>query len=382
MSDANYRDGVPSIPPHRHTGVDNLKIDAADILNLPPGSAPGGTNSDVQFNDNGTFGGDPQFTFTPSTGVVHLHDIDNRLDPPNDSFELGLSSINGQRLLLTTNNVDTDGNVLGDTGDILIASDGTIPNSKTGSVDILTGTADDGGNVSSGTSGHITLQTGPSNKHTGPISIITGDVSGNPSPNSAKSGDITIQSGFAYGNAGTILLQAGNSISGANGSIQALTIGPDGGSGGDILSTASGVNIIQSGVAGVQIKTKSNAGSGNPSGNISIITGDADSGLPSGDINITTGSSGTSQGNVVMAAAGLSVTVPFIVTLSGKVVNLGQTVVDTTGMFDFDGTVTIADRSSGTPISGSPAGGGMLYSEGGALFWLGSSGTTTMIAPA
>lgn len=39
MTSANYSAGVPRIPPHRHNGIDNLQIQASDILGLSTGSS-------------------------------------------------------------------------------------------------------------------------------------------------------------------------------------------------------------------------------------------------------------------------------------------------------------------------------------------------------
>lgn len=368
----NYVSGATRIPPHRHTGVDNLQIDAKDILNLPAGSGPGGSDGQVQFNDGGAFGGSDQFTYSKDTGIVHLHDIDNRLDSPNDTFELGIASINGQRLLLTTNNIDTDGNILGSTADIYMATGFTTVNNNTGAVDILTGIADDAGNVSNGTSGHINLQTGTSNKQTGAVSLISGDVTGNPSPNAGKSGDVTIQSGFAFGDAGDVVINGGVSAFNNSGSIL-LTSGAAGsGTPGDITLVTNGNGQFISTLSGGQLLVRSNGG---PGSSVQIEATDSSSGM----VNLVGGT------DVNATAPTISITSPAInngVIVDAKVTNIGYQRVGIAGMFDFDGTITIADRLSGTPITGSPTGGGMLYSEGGALYWLGSSGTLTMIAPA
>lgn len=55
MFEANYRNGVPRIPPHRHNGVDNLQINGNDIVNLPE-TTPGGVDGDIQINASGVFG--------------------------------------------------------------------------------------------------------------------------------------------------------------------------------------------------------------------------------------------------------------------------------------------------------------------------------------
>lgn len=47
------------------------------IYNPPPssGGTPGGSNTEVQFNDSGAFGGDSHFTYDKTTDVLHVHAI-------------------------------------------------------------------------------------------------------------------------------------------------------------------------------------------------------------------------------------------------------------------------------------------------------------------
>lgn len=86
----NYNSGVPKIPPHTHNGVDNLPINSNDIvgglvtsiiagtsITISPasgvgdvtinssggGGTPGGSNTQVQYNNSGSFGGNSNFTF-------------------------------------------------------------------------------------------------------------------------------------------------------------------------------------------------------------------------------------------------------------------------------------------------------------------------------
>lgn len=92
FTDDNYNSGSPKIPPHTHDGIDNLpvanvvsKIVAGTNITVSPttgtgtvtitasgggGGSPGGSNTDVQFNDNNTFGGSSHFTFGDVTSTT------------------------------------------------------------------------------------------------------------------------------------------------------------------------------------------------------------------------------------------------------------------------------------------------------------------------
>lgn len=65
-----------------------------DFISFPT-TAPGGNNTDIQFNDNGSFGGSDNFTFDSSTSTVHLNDsnlqflnIAFAIDGFNDNVDL------------------------------------------------------------------------------------------------------------------------------------------------------------------------------------------------------------------------------------------------------------------------------------------------------
>lgn len=183
MFDSNYRKGNPAVPPHRHTGIDNLQIDASDILNLP-GATPGGSNFSVQFNNNGSFGGDTIFTYDDVTNTLTIPNIKSSSDI-NNSFDLNLEATFGASLNATTSNIDADGNPLGATGNIFVGTD-DIDSSDTGNVTIQSGTSGTTGN-----SGDLLIQTGNTDtsagNHVGNITIKTG--SGN------TDGDINITTG-------------------------------------------------------------------------------------------------------------------------------------------------------------------------------------------
>ena len=53
-----------------------------DTAIAPPAVGPGGANTDVQFNDSGTFGGDSRFTFNKSTGTMAVTTVLEGLAAP------------------------------------------------------------------------------------------------------------------------------------------------------------------------------------------------------------------------------------------------------------------------------------------------------------
>lgn len=65
---ANFSSGRPLVPPHTHNGVDNLPVSGA-------GGKPGGNDTDIQFNDNGAFGGDDNLTFDKNTATLSVPNI-------------------------------------------------------------------------------------------------------------------------------------------------------------------------------------------------------------------------------------------------------------------------------------------------------------------
>lgn len=406
--DKNYQSGNTRIPPHRHNDIDNLKINASDIIGLTSGS-PAGENTQIQFNDNGAFGASPDLVFDSDTSTLGVHNIKSSIDIANP-FDLDIQATFGSTISIHTSN-DNGVDPVFESAGISIFSDDSSTDYSTGNLNFTTGDAgfDPGTGVGAGVSGNIVITTGTSNTEIGSITIVTGDADGNPSPNDAIGGDIDIQTGSAFGNAGSINITAGFSTNGSSGSINLSTFADDGGPGGDIVSIAPGIQLIRAGVSGVSISTTSNAGSGNPSGPITISTGDADSDLPSGALNILTGSatgttgttgsinitagSGPSNAGDINITSGDSTSGTYgrIKLLSGFGTEIALSsggghdsnlfIYNTTAVStDGAGVITIEDAFT-DPVS-TPTGGGILYVSSGALHYLGSAGTDTVIAPA
>lgn len=322
----NYISGVPRVPPHTHNGIDNLPISSSG-----GGGTPGGDNTDIQFNNDGAFGGDPTFTFDPATSTLGV---------------LNIKNTNGT----TDSEIESDLNI--------------------GTVDAP---FDPGTGVGTLKSAAINIKTGDSNLEIGGINIETGDATGNPNPNQPFGDDINIKTGFAYGDAGDINITAGASVNSSSGDVTITSGNPIAGSAGAVsfLTYSDGIFICIGSSGGVLL-FRSNNGTGSSVNLEATGTG--------GTINLTAG-----DGITLLTASSFYVESTGTgnrLRLSDKIINFGYADVDVSGMTEYDGTLTIADKLSGAAVTGTPTGGGLLYSNGGALHWLGSGGTDTVIAPA
>ncbi len=226
----NYAAGNPRIPPHQHNGVDNLQINAANILNLPTATAiPGGNNTNIQFNDNGVFNGSDNFTWDNTNNIL---DIEGKLQSQSN-FEinvLGGSTLiiqtespqpgSSGMLTLKTDDAQTDGvdftgtsgplNVItgsgfGSAGDINITTGNSITSGKGGDINLSANRGSD-----SNPNGAISLNTiGATNTSTtGVISLIVQDASGT----NLDGGTVVLSPGnqTGSGNPGLTFILAGN----------------------------------------------------------------------------------------------------------------------------------------------------------------------------
>lgn len=153
----NYFNGDPKIPPHTHNGIDNLPINANDIVGLSE-TSPAGDNTQIQFNDNGAFGASDQLTFDKDTGTLIAPLINtNTINQVVDSFSpITIETIapipgNSTDLLLKTGDAETTGDLteisgnieittglgFGDAGDILIQAGNSV-NGNDGQIDLTT----------------------------------------------------------------------------------------------------------------------------------------------------------------------------------------------------------------------------------------------------
>lgn len=303
MLDSNYDRGNPRIAPHRHNEIDNLRINAKDIVGLPPGTAPGGNVNDVQVNDGaGNFYGDDNFIYDFTNDILQLSGefdlfgdmhISGNIIQPDGSLDISTVQDNaGVTIETSTGQTGVSGNILIKTDDPLLSS-GT------------------------NRSGSITLQTGVSNSTnaaTAKIAIHAGNAKPSTTHNGGSVEIFSGTGGSTGGSPGTITMLSGN--------------GGGGGSGGDI-------DILGGNSTGTDVD----------GGVITIRPG-----LPTG----------SGVGGLVS-------------------ISRGNLVVGVSNAAGADGVIALGNV---TTAPGTPGNGGIFYASAGALHWIGSGGTDTVIAPA
>lgn len=312
----NYSSGVPEIAPHQHDGVDNLQVNPINFLGYPVftvddatvepsdmpitgtirfqfdgtnftmwvrngqnwnqvgsgggGGSPGGNDTNVQFNDGGSFGGSDTFDFDKNNNILTLDD-GSGADVAGFIITGGTSDIN----IITNDNSDSSGETSfiyiyngvtsGDdatSGGIYIdAGDSSGSNATSGGVDLLAGNAASDGypgsiNIAAGKSGTV-ISAGVNDG--GSISIVAG------STGEATGGDVTITSGSATtsGDGGRVIITLGGTDSGNRQYFQVKqfdafgTIQPNIGFGSSV-DFASGQGVVY-------IRNRTTAPSGTPS---------------------------------------------------------------------------------------------------------------------
>lgn len=166
------------------------------------GGTPGGSNTQVQFNDSGAFGGSANLTFIKATGLTSWFGSSKfNIDP---SFSNAFSGHSGPSVIANSDqyNGGTTAVTFGSSIST-IASTATTPvyletgdnnadstAQNTGEVGVISGSI--GGNTTTGTTGRVHVRTGDvisGSGNTGIIFIKSGDAT------SGNSGQINIQSG-------------------------------------------------------------------------------------------------------------------------------------------------------------------------------------------
>lgn len=143
--------------------------------------SPGGSDTQVQFNDGGAFGGDADFTWNKTTNILNVGSISNNgiISTPNQTT----TDVNGRNLTIQTGN----GNGTGEGGIITIeAGDGGATAAAGGDISITAGdgtTLGGGGNggdmdISAGAAGSASNVSGNMKIHGG-TSAVTDGVGGN-----------------------------------------------------------------------------------------------------------------------------------------------------------------------------------------------------------
>jgi len=335
----NYLSGAPKVPPHTHNKIDNLPINATNIVGLPTapvtkiiagtnvtlspatglgevtvsasgggGGSPGGNDKDVQFNDSSSFGGKDTFQFDKSTNTITLDD------------------------------------------------------GGAGSGDVITG----GNN-------NLNIQTAAKSADSsivGTIYVQGGDNSGN---SYAQAGGIYILGGMGTGSSGSdgsyggfVIIAAGSGtvndssvqILGNRQNVGSYSVLP-----GSVFLKAEYDTTNSGGVAGGTIHLEGSSDNGRTA---TIDMNPGENTTPQyGDIIISTGAHagfGAARGNVQ-------------VPLGNIVVGSSTTPVST----NVKQSIILFNTSA---PSGSTSGAGILYVNSGALYFRGSSGTVTLVAPA
>lgn len=158
--------GVSQTPFHIHNGIDSPKIDYNDLNNIPAATntSPGGSDTDVQFNDAGIFGGVGSFTFNKTSGVVTIANelvVHNQISVNTLIEVASITNIGGGNLSISTVNATTAGNITikagnGSSGGSVTISSGTYSSADTtihGQRDVNITTVDRDINISNGSGG-------------------------------------------------------------------------------------------------------------------------------------------------------------------------------------------------------------------------------------
>lgn len=282
---------------------------------------PGGSNSQVQYNDNGAFAGSSLFTFDPTavsnSGAITLaYHLGPSAPPLGQWGVVGDTAATGNAPLF---NVAAGNATAGIGGELRLASgagtpDGEIniqtPGATTGNGADITITA---GQSANGTGGAVVVKTNDSTgQTTGAISLTTGDganggaVTISTGAGTAAGGNITISGGTGSKNAGgstTITGGESASLTAAGGGV---TIG---GGNNTSLGAGGGINIVAgantgTGVGGSASLSAGSSASAAAAGNVSITAGANSSSGTGGLLEMFGGSAQTGTGGAVTITGG------------------------------------------------------------------------------
>lgn len=193
-------DGVPSVYPWK------IKVSNGTLTDNGDGSAtlaigggtPGGSNTQVQFNDSGAFGGDAGLVYNKVSDTLFVPII-------SSDTSLTLNSAQGQSLTINS------GNSLGAGVPDIAINAGNGGSGAGGAFNIQAGA---GGTNSSGGAFSITAGAGDGIGTGGPVNITSGAGG-----DTANGGDVTITGGAGgatSGNAGNVVINGGSVVGGVN----------------------------------------------------------------------------------------------------------------------------------------------------------------------
>lgn len=269
-----------------------LQNNGSGVLSWAPGTTnnPGGSNTQVQFNNGGVFGGSPNFTWidgTPKLTIEAELNVNNTAG--GKAIILGNSGTNmGGRITIPSSGassllIQTSSSSANAQGFTVVTGNGT-GNGNGGIISLLTGIE-----AGSGRGGGIAIQTG-GNVRSGDVNLSTGGAS------TGSSGEINIFTGASASyNTGGFLLATGEST------------GTVGNTGGFTIRTGSGGTTTGSS-GGITLMTGSAYGAGLQSGGISLIAGDAGNSAAIGGgailIQAGAGVGANAGGNVIIYPGG------------------------------------------------------------------------------
>lgn len=244
----------------------------------PSGGAPGGSDTQVQFNDSSAFGGDADFTWSKTTNVMTLGSVATA----GSIVSPAGSSSAGAALSITAG----AGAGAGNAGGALTASAGTAADGAGGALNLNGGTA-----VGTNRAGGVASVTAGAS--TGSATAATASLLGGSAGAGTGTGGIANVSGGTGGNGGTggalsLNSGAGNGTAGASGAVT-LTSGAT-------VDGATGALAISTGNA---------TGTSHAGGAITITAGNSTTAVTGGAVTITAGTGGaTGQGADLTLNAG------------------------------------------------------------------------------
>ena len=269
-----------------------LKNDGSGNLSWATGAAgtPGGSDTHVQFNNAGAFGGSSNFTWNNSTPQLTVAGTISFNSTGGKAMTFGSNGSNlGGKLTIPANGSSSISIISCPTastgqGITLLTGDGT-GNSNGGAISLLTGLE-----AGSGSGGGITLNTGGT-ATSGAVSITTNGVTG-------TSGAIGITTGATTGgNSGTLTIGTGicSSTSGNTGPLY-ISTGDAGSSSGvaGSITLQAGQSFGTANISGsVNIYAGLAGGGNNTGGTVTIRAGGANGTGTGGDVIIMPGGNGS-----------------------------------------------------------------------------------------